>query len=159
VKILSGTRRDRVNRNEPAHEPGRSEPPARFTGEVLARWNQLCDLLEGTGVLSPAHAPALEVYCAAYGRSLKAARAIQEHGLVIRTPKVYSHSAKPPEGVEPPLCCKANPAAGIAAQADKTMLAVLTEFGMTPASASRVSVSTRSRADDDLEAFLRRDRK
>jgi phage terminase small subunit len=72
LKALGGTRPSRLNGSGPPRQPGRPEPPGRYDAPTRARWGELCNALEGMGILSPRYAPALEVYCDAYAVALAA---------------------------------------------------------------------------------------
>jgi phage terminase small subunit len=114
LKLLDGTRRDRINESEPAMEPGRVEPPEHLRGIARDHWLELAPMLAKAGLLAVADRPALELLCVTYA--------------VTR---------------DDPLDHKA--AANYAR--------LLTEFGMTPSSRSRIKLPG-ERRKDALGEFL-----
>jgi P27 family predicted phage terminase small subunit len=95
--------------------------------------------LSGLGVLTELDGEALAVYCETYSRWRRALQEIRSVGVVTFTDQ---GSLKP------------NPAAGIAAQCERLMAAILVEFGLTPGSRSRVQADAKPR--DALADFLAR---
>jgi P27 family predicted phage terminase small subunit len=142
LKILDGTRSDRVNRQEPS--PARVAPP--MTAEVegdsfaLEAWNRLVPRLQSLGLLTEADGEALSLYCVTYSRYRLASIDVQAHGLAVET------------GLGG---LKANPAAAVAAECSRLMASLLAEFGLTPASRSRVKAAVEP-TRDALADFLAR---
>jgi P27 family predicted phage terminase small subunit len=141
LKILHGDRADRVNRSAPAAPRSIPARPGHFDEFAREAWDRLIPQLDGLGLLTAVDAPALELYCAAYSRWRRALTEIEAFGVTSYTTEGAS--------------VKANPACNIAAQAERLMAALLTEFGLTPSSRSRVK-SAGSESDDALAAFLAR---
>ena len=52
LKILHGTRADRINMNEPHLELGTPDPPEWFTPEQLAEWSELVECLASIRILT-----------------------------------------------------------------------------------------------------------
>ena len=149
LKIAKGTRPDRLASASPAAPAGRPECPERFDEPTRAEWDRLCDQLAALGLLSAAHGPALAVYCGAYSRLLAAEACLEERGpLLVRG-----------DGVSEPLVIKSNPAAAMAARCESTMLRVLGELGMTPASAARAKVKAEAPPDRFAEFLSKKARK
>lgn len=137
LKILRGTRKDRIPAAEPTPEPGRIEPPAALEGEAAKEWARIVPILEGMKVLTPADSMALALYCQAFARAVEAEATIRQTGMIIRTGL---------GGV------KTNPAYAIAAAARAEMLKILAEFGCTPSSRSRIAAPA-ERVADELAEF------
>lgn len=141
LKILKGTRPDRVNASEPAPIPGVPECPSDLTTLGRQKWNQLCNVLARMQILSISDADALHIYCVAFERWMLARLDLKKKGLTVPTPG---------GGV------KTNPSEVIRAMASREMLAILCEFGLTPSSRSRVRFDNRGNGlGDDLDAFIR----
>lgn len=136
LKLLDGTRKDRVNASEPAAPAGLPEPPAHLDAAALAEWHRFAPILSGMGVLSPADGPALAVYCVAFSRWVEACNDLAENGYTIRSQRGW----------------KTNPAVAVAAQCEATITRVLAEFGCTPSARSRVKAAEAQR--DELGDFL-----
>ena len=100
-------------------------------------WHQIVGLVESLGLLTLSDGPALEIYASAYSRLRWAQKELQ-YGVVAMNAQnsVRSH-----------------PAVAAAQSASTTMLSILTEYGLTAASRSKVSVS-KSEEDDPLAAFM-----
>src|SRR5262245_32816507 len=121
LKILQGSRSDRINGEEPQPIPGRPDAPDDLTSLGKAKWDHLCDVLSRMGVLSLSDADALHLYCVAFERWMLARIEIRKYGLLV-------DSALGSQ--------KANPAVAIATLSSREMLQILTEFGLTPSSRS-----------------------
>ncbi len=95
--------------------------------------------LEALGLLAKIDRASLAAYCQCWARWIEAEELVAEQGLVAVTDKgnVIQH-----------------PAVGIANTALGQMRAFLTEFGMTPASRTRISVKPPTKGQDATEAFL-----
>lgn len=140
LKVLAGERPDRVNPAGPRPRAGRPTSPPHLDPAARAEWDQLVAILDEMGILSAALGPALTLYCLAFSRHALACKDLATSGLTIETDL---------GGV------KANPAAAIAKGAEATMARMLAEFGLTPASRSRVAVPTDG-PRDELGEFLKR---
>ena len=142
LKILAGDRADRINRSEP--RPGRSLPdcPDHLDADGREAWDRIVPGLDALGVLTTQDTEALALYCAAYGRWRKANEEVRKGGVT-----TFSEQG----------ALKINPAVTVAQQAERLMAAILMEFGLTPASRSRVK--TDARPHDALADFLARRKK
>lgn len=116
------------------------EPPADLLPEAMEEWRRLSSVLHAAGLLTEVDRAALAVYCQAYGRWIKAERALalvakkdpDFAGLMIRT--------KSGNYIQ-------NPLVGTANKAMSDLVRVCTEFGMTPASRSRIDGSEPPKED------------
>lgn len=71
LKILDGTRADRINRDEPVLPAGGLEPPSWLNdveGHGRDHWDELAPLLSKAGLLTEGDRPALALLCRAYAR-------------------------------------------------------------------------------------------
>jgi P27 family predicted phage terminase small subunit len=137
LKILKGTRDDRVNHDEPAPPPGMPEPPDHLDKLGRQEWARICELLASMGIGSKADAPALMLYCTSYSKWLRARGDIAKHGLTV----LSKHGLR------------ANPAVNIELTTARLMKDLLVEFGLTPSSRSRIK-TTSEKPRDALEEFL-----
>ena len=137
LKILKGTREDRVNRDEPTPPEGMPQPPSHLDNLARAEWVSICELLASMGIGSKADAPALVLYCTTYSKWLRARSAIVKHGLTVASKN----------GI------RANPAVAMELAAARLMKDLLVEFGLTPSSRSRIKTAG-EKPRDELEEFL-----
>lgn len=140
LKILDGTRADRVNQGEPRVPTGTPDAPEILDPVARAEWDRIVALLAGSGVLSRVDGAALTLYCQTFSHWVEAEKSLQAKGLLIETP----------EGALRP-----SPYMGISQKAVETMHRLLVEFGLTPSSRSRIK-STAEPAKDALGEFLAR---
>jgi P27 family predicted phage terminase small subunit len=117
-------------------------PPARLKAEARQEWCRIAPLLHNAGLLTKLDTRALEGYCVNYGRWVEAEEEIRRTGMVIRSPK----------GV--PML---SPFVRVAREAHQAWSKVILEFGMTPSSRSRVTV-TKPEKKDPFQLFLERGR-
>jgi P27 family predicted phage terminase small subunit len=139
LKILSGTRKDRVNRSEPKALPGRPACPDHLDDVAKAKWAEMVGVIEPMGTLTLAEGEALAIYCGAFSRYLRALDAIARDGITI-------------DGGG-----RKHPALIAVKDAESTMMRIISEFGLTPSSRSKVSGLAEA-PKDSLDEFLARHR-
>jgi P27 family predicted phage terminase small subunit len=118
--IIDRQRGSNINRTIP-------QPPDYLTDEGKACYRKMVRMLKDTGLIARADADALVLYCTAYERWLSAEAAIRKHGMLVKTPNGFP--------TQSPLLAIAN-------KAMEQMTKLLTEFGMTPASRSRIPAAS-----------------
>ncbi len=132
LKVLEGNPGKRtLNKLEPK-PTGIPTCPAHLTKEAKKEWKRISKELIRVGLLSSVDRAALAAYCAAYSRWIDAEIGLQKSASLI----VKSPSGQPIQ----------NPFVGIINSATDQMRKFLTEFGMTPASRSRLQVTPASDA-------------
>jgi len=141
LKELAGNPGKRaMNRNEPKFS-GLPTCPPHLDKVAKAEWKRISKELAAVGLLTAVDRAALAAYCQCWSRWVAAEEKIRETGLVVR-------SAKSGYPIQNPFVAIANTALDL-------MRKFLTEFGLTPASRSRLSVDAdRSNADPFTE-FMR----
>jgi P27 family predicted phage terminase small subunit len=132
LKILSGEKNSRINRDEPPLLAGDLMPTRTLDATARAEWDRIVSELGQTGVLSRVDAALLTIYCVVYARWIKADENIKAKGLVIETDL---------GGVKP------NPAVTIADRCESAMHRMLTEFGGTPAARTRIKTGGAEKKD------------
>lgn len=133
IKVLEGEKRkSRINRNEPKPGPGRPTCPDHLNDDARAEWDRIVPELEIMGLLSRVDRTELAMYCQAYARWLDAEKSLNEKGYLYRTENGNITTS---------------PMLWVANKAMEQCHKFLTEFGMTPASRSRINVGKAS--DDD----------
>ncbi|MFO7905810.1 MAG: phage terminase small subunit P27 family [Pirellulaceae bacterium] len=105
--------------------------PAGLSDKGKAHWKKVSADLKDAGILTNIDVHALAMYCESYARWADANEKIQQYGPVVKTPNGFPAQS---------------PYIQIANKAFDQMRAMLTEFGMTPSSRTKIS-----RADEDKE--------
>jgi P27 family predicted phage terminase small subunit len=142
LKVIAGNPGKRpLNAHEPRPEPRAPKCPSHLTGKARAEWRRMSKHLFDLGLLTDIDRAALAGYCQAYGRWVEAEEALAKHGIVVRSPSGF------------PM---ASPFLAIANKALEQMHRFGIEFGLTPASRSRVSAVPPQRADNPFARNGRR---
>lgn len=152
VKKLRGNPGKRKpNPDEPLPASGVPEIPAGLSDVATAEWKAITPALERLGVLASIDGKALAAYCECYATWRQAAEEVAAKGIIIEEPIVGG----PIEDREViGYKYKRNPAVTIANDAMKLMKSFLIEFGLTPASRSRLRIE-KPKAVDPMDAYLR----
>lgn len=124
LKLLDGTYRPDRDAGMPDPEPIAKvpKPPAWLPADGKREWKRVAAQLVKLGVLTDPDLAALEGYCGSYARAVRADRALAKGGLTMRTP----------QGLIP------RPEVAIARTAWAEARRFAQEFGLTPASRTRV---------------------
>lgn len=156
LKILKGTRSDRINGREPFLPVARPAIPDHLDSLARGEWDRLVPILEKMGVLTEADGAALMLYCECYSKWMRARGEIAKRGMLIEmTRTITSKRGATVETTGKPI---ANPAVAIEIQTGRMMRELLIEFGLTPSSRSRLK-SAAEPPVDDLAEFLEGKRK
>lgn len=109
----------------------------------MSYWRELVPGLLKIGVLTAIDGSALAGCCMAYGEMMEARKAIDEHGLLLEVDLFNA------AGEYLRTESKTNPAVAIADRAAKRWKSFLIEFGLTPASRSRLSTTPDEKPSKD----------
>ena len=140
LKELQGNPGKRaLNKSEPK-PTGIPKCPPHLDKAAKAEWRRIAADLTQLGLLTSIDRAALSAYCSSWARWVNAEDSIRKFGVVIKSPK----SGYPVQ----------NPYVGVANTALDQMRKFLTEFGMTPASRSRLHVEPLAPDVDPFEAFM-----
>lgn len=138
VKVLRGTlKKYRTTPNE-AQPGGVARKPDDLSPEVSAAWDEMSAHLEGAGLLTSVDAQAFRTLCECWARYLHAQQQVRAYGAIIKSP-----SGAP---MFSPFWMQLK-------SEEKSLGKLFAEFGMTPASRTRVSSSKPKENDnpwDDL---------
>lgn len=140
LKIVEGTARaDRLNPNEPKPPVSIPSCPSGLSAGAKAEWRRIAPALEDMGLLSQIDRAALAGYCELYARWQKAEREIQKPaakggGEVVTTPNGS---------------LQVSPWVSISRAALSEMRKFASEFGLTPASRSKVSAEPPKKEEKD----------
>lgn len=127
--------RRRARSSEPKLEKGLGEPPTWLDAVAVEEWWRVMPDLEKSGVAARVEATSLACYCQAVSRLRKAEEQIARDGITVSTP----------QGV------KKHPAVNIAERAAALIRLFASDFGMTPASRSRVQAIPNAEQKPDNE--------
>lgn len=144
IKLLTGNPGKRaLNKAEPRPKPVIPTPPPHMCGDAKTEWKRVCGELSALGLLSNLDRAALAAYSQAYGRWVKAERALAKmqndaDGLIIQTRSGNMIQ---------------NPLVGVANKAMADMMKYALEFGMTPSARTRINAEAQE-SDDPADEFL-----
>jgi len=128
VKKLAGNPgKRRMNATEP-HPPvpdGTPYAPRFLNNEAAAEWRRMVGVLIGLGLYTEVDRAALAMYCQSWGRWVVAERAIAKDGEILTSGEGGKYQ---------------NPWRYEANKAQDQMRKLLSEFGLTPSSRSRLSI-------------------
>ena len=143
LKILQGTaRRDRTNTNEPVFKKLTvMRPPTWLSPEAKKSFKVLAKMLTEAGVLQVSDKMVLSLLCEQYQTFLAADKIVKAEGM---------HYTMPGGQM------RVHPAVKIRHDAQQQIRQFAVEFGLTPSSRSRVSVTDVTGSKDPLEEFLDR---
>jgi P27 family predicted phage terminase small subunit len=133
IRLATGNAGRRPIKNEPKPPPKRPPPPGFLSDFAKSEWRRVVDILYGCGLMTDLDVPMLAAYCDAYGRFVEASWTMEElaksdkvtHGVVVRTA-----NGNP---IMNPVLCTLRSSRG-------DMARYAAEFGMSPASRSRIDV-------------------
>lgn len=133
IKRLEGNPGNRPLPNEPVFSAVfPKKPPKWLSKEAKKLWNELVPQLQSIpGLIQCVDISAVELLCESYAQWKDAAQVIQEYGAVFTTPNGYIQQ---------------RPEVAIAQKNAKLVKELLSEFGLTPSSRSRINIKL---PDDD----------
>ena len=139
LHILKGTyREDRANPDEPKPELKIPTPPEHLSEYALEEWNRMTVELSSLGLLTEIDRTELAMYCQAWGRVVKYEKIVAEKGELHKTTSGN---------------IILSPAMWVINKAMEQCHKYLTEFGMTPASRTKVSVKKVKKDADPWAEF------
>jgi len=143
-----------INKDEPKPPAGVPPTPKHFDKQGKYWFKRMAEELDAVGVLSQLDTRALELLVEVYTEYRHHCETLEREGY---TYAVYSEDDGD-EGKEREIrMIKAHPAAIMKADAWKRLRAMLAEFGMTPASRSKVSIKKPGEVDPIAEFMNARD--
>ncbi len=146
LKLVKGNPGNRpLNKSEPKPGGGRPQPPNHLCPEARHEWKRVANLLYAIGVLTTLDRAALAVYCQAYGRWVRAERALEK--MAEKEPATQALLMKTKSGN-----LIQNPLVGTANKAMDVLLKAATELGMTPSVRSRIETPSSGKAKQSAAA-------
>jgi len=141
IKELEGNPGKRpLNNNEP--KPKKKAPPCPkwLEPEAKKEWRRLAKQMEEIGILTEVDMAAFAGYCQAWARYKEAEEFITQHGTIVKTPSGYYQTI---------------PQVSIAQTYLKIMNRIAEQFGLTPASRSRIIAGGSDvKVIDDMDELL-----
>ena len=137
-KLAGNPGKRRMNAAEPEPRADAGYCPRWLPDEAKREWRRVAPELLRLGLLTVVDVLPLVAYCMAYARWREACDVLEKQGLTFATPNGYEQQ---------------RPEVAIANKAMMEMKALAQEFGMTPASRSRVTLPS-AKPTDPFEAFL-----
>lgn len=128
LKLLHGDfakNPNRRNKAEPQVPAGIPDCPKWLTKDARLEWKRITEEIKAMNVMTPPDRAALEAYCVIHARWREVLRQIAREGLTLNS----EHGSYE------------NPATKIAARCEDQIHRYLCQFGLTPASRSRVNVT------------------
>jgi P27 family predicted phage terminase small subunit len=141
-KVQGNPGKRRLNKREPKPKPGMPAMPVGMPVEACAEWQRMAPILEKMGVLTVADGPALAAYCKLHAQVLQAEAAIKKYGIVLATL----------DGETGVAVLRKNPAVTVKSESLRLVKAFLLEFGLTPASRSKLTVTEGRDLEPDVKA-------
>jgi P27 family predicted phage terminase small subunit len=153
LRVIEG---NRGKRPLPQHEPrptgAMPRPPKQLSKAARAHWRQLAPHLHRVGLLTSIDGDAFGVYCTLWADVLEAQEHLDRDGIFITAPaKTITRTVYGKE-VNEVLEARTMPSPwlGIRNRSIDLLLRLTVEFGLTPASRSRISVLPHVPGGDDL---------
>jgi P27 family predicted phage terminase small subunit len=145
LKVLTGNPgKHPLNINEPHPEAAMPDCPPELGPVAKQEWDRLGAQLGSLRMITHLDRAALASYCAAYALWAEATQAIQTYGAMVKSPSGYPVQS---------------PYVSIANRQTELMMRIASEFGLTPASRSRISAppATQPSLFDEAPSQTRKD--
>ena len=141
LKVLRGNPGRRpLNAREPKPKTGLPPCPSSLKGSARLAWRQMAKMLRDAGIGTTLDRNAMILLVDAWETYVSATTTLRQSGLLVKSPTGYPMQ---------------NPLLAVSNRAHEQIVRLLAEFGMTPASRTRVHVELPA-APDPLEEFLSR---
>ncbi len=155
LKIITGNPGKRkLNKSEPKPDRGIPPCPDRLTGRARDLYQSAGEHLDRMGILTHADGPALELLAGSLDEYFSARDVIREAAERV-TPEILGEQANLKDGLtyksmtQNDEIVRAHPAVVIAADAWRRSLRMMTEFGLTPSSRSRLQAPDDGEKEND----------
>lgn len=135
-----------LNEHEPEPKAGAPKMPSWLPARAKAEWKRIVPELEKLGLLTVIDLAALASYCVAYSEVEEATKVLEAEGRVCVWP-IFDR-----QGVRVGERLKAHPAVQMQRDAARLVKQFISEFGLTPASRSRVQGATGGEGEGDTRS-------
>lgn len=134
LSIIQGNPGKRpLNDKEPKPKAEAPRCPSILSPDAKKHWRTIVKQLAAAKIMTKLDTDALAIYCEAYARWADANAHLQKFGIVVKTPKGWPMQS---------------PYLSISNKAFEQMKGMLSEFGMTPSSRTKVSVVDEGKGGD-----------
>lgn len=130
-----------MSQHEPTPEPAIPPCPEELSDEAKKEWERVSAELLPMGLLSHIDRAALAGYCQAWATWIDAQTALRQYGVIIKSPNGFPMQS---------------PYLSVANKAFEQMRMMLTEFGMSPSSRTRVHAIPPKKEPNALERLRER---
>ena len=148
LKVLHGDF-DKDPQRENKREPKpKAKPPKRPPGldsTARAAWDRVSKLLVDMAVLTEADREPLEIYARTYSKWRTACKEVDRDGITCE------HNTYDKDGNVVSTRTVRNPAEQVAKDSAATLIKLLTEFGLTPSSRTRIQIESETDSKADKE--------
>jgi len=148
-KLRGNPGKRKLNAEEPALETKAPRMPDGLPELARQEWEDIVPLLLRLNVLTEVDGKALAAYCYLFARWMQAEKEIESRGILLDEPILDA------EGHEIGTRTKTNPACSLADRALARMKSYLIEFGLSPASRSKLRIEKPAEIDP-MDAYLNR---
>lgn len=149
LKVLTGNPGKRpLNMAEPRPAPGIPSCPSWLSLEARREWRRITPELSRLGLLSGVDRAALAGYCQCWARWAEAEKTLTEKGMSVEIQREDKDGNLYTYGIT------ARPEVAAALKEAAMMKAFLVEFGLTPASRTRIAAMAPAAPSDPMEALL-----
>jgi P27 family predicted phage terminase small subunit len=151
LKVLNGSfdqHPNRINPNEPIYETEIPDPPVELSGDALIEWNRITPILDSQGLISQINRGDLSQYCQLWGKWLNAERQLAITGEVVKD-IVFNKSGQTMEVL------RKSPWADLSLKYIRECRILASGFGMTPASAGKVSAKPKTDKQNKQARFFK----
>ena len=142
LKLLAGETR-RINKREPKPKRVIPSPPEHVSEAAKLAWGSLSTRLDRLGLLTELDSFSLEKLCETYVETLEIQKVLRVEG---RFQRVTTKTGD--------VMIRAHPGISAFDAAERRFRALMTEFGLTPSSRSRIEIESPSADADPAEAYF-----
>lgn len=142
IKMAAGNPGKRpLNNREPRFSAERPTPPKHLDAVAKAEWRRIINILGDQGVMTLADRAPLAAYCIAYARWAQAEENVRKYGTVLKSAQGGMFQS---------------PYLSVANKAMEQMVKLSSEFGLTPASRTRIQAEPLDANEDLTELLFRK---
>lgn len=142
LKIAAGNPGKRpLNKLEPSPAPLEMHRPEHLSETALRYWDEYAPMLLRLKVLTEADRNALVRLCDLLSQLEQASQTLREEGLIVHRPRYDRNGERMYDGETPVTMVEKNPMFLIQMELDKQVKTLMVEFGLTPASRTKVTVT------------------
>lgn len=158
-KILEarGSWRAKLNPNEPTPERGKPNPPKSLPAKCRSVWDQICELLDGMGLLSKTDGYQLERYATYFVRWRECEEFIAKNGISypIKSDDPACYVGKLPGSETAIVGFVEYPQVRESHRLDKALKQIEANFGLTPSARTRITIGDQREPEAGKARFFK----